>query len=108
MLGNLDRKIDQSESNVLYKMTENNKMITTEFQIEYQKILEEITRNTDSLSSQLKKSVKSQIEGLDQKFADSQRSENKRLADLIIHNKRRVQDEVNEKIKDLEAKLNNH
>jgi lipid II:glycine glycyltransferase (peptidoglycan interpeptide bridge formation enzyme) len=71
MLGNLDRKIDQSESNVLYKMTENNKMITTEFQIEYQKILEEITRNTDSLSSQLKKSVKSQIEGLDQKFADS-------------------------------------
>jgi DNA polymerase III delta prime subunit len=108
MLGNLDRKLDQSESNVLYKMTENNKMITTEFQIEYQKILEEITRNTESLSGQLKKSVLSQIEALDSKFADSQKSENKRLADLILHNKRRVQDEVNEKIKDLEAKLNNH
>lgn len=71
MLGNLDRKLDQSESNVLYKMTENNKMITTEFQIEYQKILEEITRNTESLSGQLKKSVISQIEALDSKFSDS-------------------------------------
>ena len=107
MIARLDKKANHIEKNMEYRLEETSKTLETNFGNEFSKILDEMSKNTDNLSNELKHSVWVTTSDLKDKLETGQKLESARLGDLVLQNKRKTQDEFNEKMKDLENKLGN-
>lgn len=105
MIKNLDEKANHLESLYNFKLDESTKVWENNLQLEVDKLLDAITKNTDVLQTDYTKRLKNLKQDLSDQFIEQLDREVFRVKESIVDAKKSIEEATNNKLKDTELRL---
>lgn len=105
MIKNLDEKANHLESLYNFKLDESTKVWENNLQLEVDKLLDAITKNTEVLQTDYTKRLKNLKQDLSDKFKEDVDREIFRVKESIVDARKSLEESTNNKLKDTELRL---
>ncbi len=105
MIKNLDEKANHLESLYNFKLDESTKVWENNLQLEVDKLLDAITKNTEVLQTDYTKRLKNLKQDLNDQFKEEVDREIFRVKESIVDARKSIEESTNNKLKDAELRL---